>query len=132
MINETAMPIRRFRVTMTFSSGYINEPHVDYVDIDMQRVVMKVPVPSLNYNATGERISVMTEYKLWELLNGKVLRENDEISANQYDLIDSWIRQEIVSKHPLQTRVIGVDWKYVDYMPIPKEKKLSNLIDDLL
>ncbi len=106
------------RIKITASGFLVSEPIIEFENHDLSEVVMKVPVKQ-----------EMKEYQLWQLFKG-VLEDNPDININKYDLIDAWIWDKLINRHPLRNRITAIDWTFVEKME--QKKEVPVVFDDML
>ena len=128
-MNETGKVIRYLKVIVKFTGWRIDRPVIESFLFDADQVAVKIP--SKTYTDDGREISTLKEYKLWQL-SEVLLRENPHILKSKYDIIDAWVWQELLSKHPNRNKVLDYRLGVYEDKPIPKEIKYDSLLDDLL
>lgn len=128
-MNLTGKVIRYLKVVVKFAGWRVDQPIIEMFLFDADSVAVKIPVKT--YSDEGNEYTILKEYKLWQL-SEVLLLENPHILKSKLDIIDAWVWQEVISKHPRRNKVLDYRLGVYEDMPVPKEIKYDSLLDDLL
>lgn len=114
--------MKKLKVQITYTGEIASQPKMTEVDVDAEQAALNIPEV-----INGINVGIKT-YNLWDMFF-KLPNDRPDLNLEADVLLEKWIEEKILEKHPYANRLISLNWQFYNEENKPVLDKFEDFLN---